>query len=312
MIEGEELPWIEGNGHLPPEDQAAWELALLPGYRTAVGGRDRSKVAEEINRLYHGGMPVRSAFVIGLRISKYKKELPKHEALRENQIKKEIVEDFYKKFGGKIFYWAKAKTTKDYHEFSEEHYMVMLSRCPEYRDDKGDVNLKKIADKLNEVFHKSYDLRSHSAVQSRYNSYKKSLSPEEAEKEERLFGGLKKKKKFPETPDNLRTEYRDRAVLASISSLAKQGIYNRLGVPINSLLSHLWDDPRERLNITHSYICDMFKEDLVLDGKTSLASENPSSIDNLIPANYAPTPLHGNVLKLSEDKRYITFLPLER
>ena len=106
-------------------------------------------------------------------------------------------------------------------------------------------------------------------------------------------------------------DFKNRLVLASIDSLAKQGLYDTLGIPIKVVLNDLRDDPDEHYyEITNSYVLNMLQNGFALDGSSFVVENSPFS--NLEPVEYVPDRLPGHLLELSEDKLYIHLSPLER
>ena len=274
------------------EEAFAWDLAMTPEYRTEDGRRDLDKICDELNRHFHDGRIVRNAAWVNTHLSSYRLSLPEDEALKENKLRyamKRISNDR----------WILAEETKNYHGFSEDYFIRMALQCPEYWNDESGVDSEKIALELNKVFNYGFDLRRPKEIETRL-AYKK----------DQFTSPLTEK--LSKIPEARETDPRDVMVLSSIDSLAKQGVYNRLGIPVKFVLDYLREDLDEKeYRSIQSYILRLFQTPLVLDNEYSYIIETSSLSQNRGPVNYIPKHLFGNVLKLSEDNRHITWSPLE-
>ena len=310
--------------HYRSEGEAAWEMALLPKHRYKSGGRNLIEITKEINRIFHNGEPVRNDGSVASKLGDYKKSLPDHEARKEDELRREIRESHFKRRDsgkpkgsrrpGKNA-WVPAEETKTYHRFSEEYFMWMLWRCFENGEDDAPSNLEKIAAKLNEAFHGGRSIRSKDAIRKKLNLYKKSLVKQSSVDYKSPGAGplIQELDLDGHSRSQVnRINFKYQAVLASMNSMAKQGLYDKIGLPINFILNHIRGDFDGRLyNLDSSYITKMFQEDLVIDEKNPFIIEDSSLDKSTAHSRYVPEYFSRHVLRLSEDKRRVIWSPLE-
>ena len=295
-------PWLTGSSGEPMEIMFAWNLNVDPEYRTKQAGRNLGKIAHTLNEEFHGGKPIRDEDSVHSKLSAYKRSLPADEASKEDRLRAELLGyDFQNaphllKSSPSRVNWVLTEETEQYHKFSEEHYVWMAASCPKYMDSSGKPDLEKIADKINETFHGGNPVRKASTVKRRLIYYQKSLERKHLADQGEEEPGL------PEPYSRMPLRYR--IVLVSLNYRIKSGIHNELGVPVSTLLHDLTIDPEERsLKLSPAYICNMFKDGLLLD------KEYPSNEDSGTFGHPSIKDLFGYELKLSEDELYIKWSP---
>ncbi len=129
------LPWIAEGFDIPELDYAK-QLAQNPKYKRGSSS-DATKIAAELNRVYHNGAPIRTPRAIVSMLQKYREP------------------------ARKIVSWGT----------SEEEYARKLSVNPDYRWGSG-VNNKKIAEELNVIYHDSKPVRTKYSVMNRLSNLK--------------------------------------------------------------------------------------------------------------------------------------------
>ena len=163
----------------------AWELALLPEYRTRSGDRDASKIVDELNNVFHDGFPVRTDEEINEVLDWYRGCLPEREALKEKDLM-----DFFVRERKNLIWMPESDDFP-----SEVSFAWELALQPEYRTKGGGRDVQKIADKLNSVFHGGHHVRTPRAVEAKLTRHRKPLSEREALEEDELresfIGALK-------------------------------------------------------------------------------------------------------------------------
>ena len=196
--------WNKVNEDGLTESEFVWKLASNLEY-AAKNGMDLDKIADEVNREYHGGEPVRTPIAVSVKVSEFMNSQPDYVKRRpwssveesavmelasnpeyrtSREIAGQINEDYH---GGEpvrtpIAVRGKMNEVRnsqpDYVNKSlwssaEESAVMELASNPEYRTSRG-VDLDKIAGQINEDYHGGEPVRTPIAVRRKMNKVRNS------------------------------------------------------------------------------------------------------------------------------------------
>ena len=150
------VPWVPAEEteeqYKFSEVEIAFMLSQCPEYKRGKYVKG-AKIADELNRLFHNQESVRSADMVNVQLSIYRRETGKDP------------------LAGRVP-WVPAEETEEQYKFSELEVTFRLSQRPEYR--RGTlVKGAKIADELNRLFHDGESVRTADAVSAQLSIYRR-------------------------------------------------------------------------------------------------------------------------------------------